>query len=263
MRIDRGCVLRRLDELERASEVRGPCAYIAGLAATGLWTMAHARLATLEPFQAVALIKRISDLADIPMPAHSSEPAFARVDWDPLVDPERPILAGTLRLIERESEASVSLRTMAQETGLSVNSLQSTFGSIDRLLSDQIAYVLEDALGEGLPTTVKPARMPIADEINALLDPPRAQATFRIMTLSGLTRALIRRTLDPNPYPALVELLPSAQAVDVMVANLAIDAVELWDQGAVADSVAREIRALVTGEGSSCRSERGHAAVDA
>jgi len=212
---------------------------VAGLATRGLWVALHAEVLAHDE----GSVRSVLDLAGIEK-AHAPLAAVVTGGDDPVVDLDRPILCASLELMEEPTPRGISLEDVSQRAHVSLASLSSTFGDVNQLLADQIAFVADDAAVDALPPDLPVATARVLDQVNAFHSGPRATATLRLLTLTGLTRATARATADLRLHRLLDGLGSPSQVAPQRVALLALDALALSGQTALDGDACSTLRAL-------------------
>ena len=216
---------------------------VAGLATRGLWVALHAEVLAHDEGTVRSVLDAVLDLAGVEK-AHAPLAAVVTGGDDPVVDLDRPILCASLELMEEPTPRGITLEDVSQRAHVSLGSLSSTFGDVDQLLADQIAFVADDAAVDALPPDLPVATARVLDQVNAFHSGPRATATLRLLTLTGLTRATARATADLRLHRLLDGLGSPSQVAPQRVALLALDALALSGQTALDGDACSTLRAL-------------------
>lgn len=233
----------RCDALTPTSPAGDGHLTIAALATRGLWVGLHAEVLPHDEGTVRSVLDAVLDLAGI---GTTDAPLAAVVTGgaDPVVDLDRPILCASLELMEEPSPRGISLEDVSQRAHVSLASLSSTFGDVDQLLADQIAFVADDAAVDALPPDLPTATARVLDQVNAFHSGPRATATLRLLTLTGLTRATARSSVDLRLHRLLDGLGSPSQVAQQRVALLALDTLALSGATRLADDACSTLRAL-------------------
>lgn len=216
----------RCEALPRSEATGDGGLTVAELATHGLWVGLHSGVVpgdeeVLQPV--LAQVLRLAGLDRAPAPLAAAVTGTT----DPVVDLDRPILCASLELMEEPGATTISLDAVAHRAHVSLASLRSTFVDVQQLLADQIAFVADDAAVDALPPDLPTAQARVADQVNAFHSEPRATATLRLLTLTGLTRQAARSCVDTDLYDAVAAVEDPAQAAPLRVALLALDALAL------------------------------------
>lgn len=217
---------------------------VAELATHGLWVGLHAGVVPHDDDVVRSVLDEVLRLSGLDVVPAALAPVVAGVT-DPVVDLDRPILCASLELMEEPGATTISLDDVSRRAHVSLASLRSTFADIQQLLTDQIAFVADDAAVDALPPDLPLAAARVADQVNAFSSEPRATATFRLLTLTGLTREAARSTLDLPLYAAVDAAGSPAQVTPLRVALLALDALALSGESRLADDAHAAVVGLV------------------
>lgn len=199
---------------------------VAELATHGLWVGLHAGVVPRDEDTVQAVLAHVLRLADLRAAVTPLAPAVTGAT-DPVVDLDRPILCASLELMEEPGATSISLEDVSRRAHVSYASLCSTFADVQQLVADQIAFVADDAAVDALPPDVPPAAARLADQVSAFHSEPRATATFRLLTLTGLTREAARSAVDTGLHGVIGAAGSPVQIAPLRVAMLALDALAL------------------------------------
>jgi AcrR family transcriptional regulator len=217
---------------------------VAELATHGLWVGLHAGVVPRDEDTVQAVLAHVLRLADLRTAPTPLAPAVTGAT-DPVVDLDRPILCASLELLEEPGATGISLEDVSRRAHVSHASLCSTFADVQQLLADQIAFVADDAAVDALPPDVPLAAARLADQVSAFHSEPRATATFRLLTLTGLTRETARAALDAGLHGMIDAAGSPAQVAPLRVAMLALDALELSGETSLAQDAHAAVVELV------------------
>lgn len=250
----RASLRQRCDALALSPPAGNARLRVAELATSGLWTCAHAGLIGREERIIGPILDQIARLADLELPHRPLSPVMVG-ETDPVIDLDHPILCASLELLEESGARSLTLEQVSERANVPLGALHSTFSGPRQLLDDQIAFVADDAATDTLPPGPPSLTAPLADDLLALHDEPRALAKLRLMTLSGLTPHALCSVIDPVPYDLLETAACDQTTALLRVVLLALDAHALWEGGRIALDVQSELIALtgdaITGTGTS------------
>lgn len=221
---------------------------VAELATHGLWVGLHSGVVpgdegVVQPV--LAQVLRLAGLDSAPVPLAAAVTGTT----DPVVDLDRPILCASLELMEEPGATTITLDDVAHRAHVSLASLRSTFVDVQQLLADQIAFVADDAAVDALPPDLPAAQARVADQVNAFHSDPRATATLRLLTLTGLTRQAARSCVDTDLYDAVAAVEDPTQAAPLRVALLALDALALSGETSLPADAHHVVVGLVTQAG--------------
>lgn len=213
---------------------------VAELAAHGLWVGLHAGVVPRDEGAVQAVLAHVLRLAGLRTTPTPLAPAVTGAS-DPAVDLDRPILCASLELLEEPGATGISLEDVSRRAHVSHASFCSTFADVRQLVADQIAFVADDAAVDALPPDVPPAAARLADQVSAFHSEPRATATFRLLTLTGLTREAARAAVDVGLHGVIGAAGSPTQVAPLRVAMLALDALALSGE----TSLAQDAHAVV------------------
>lgn len=240
----RQALRRRCAEVPLAPAGADPGLSLAELATSGLWIALHAGLVPREEDAVRSVLAEILRLGRFDIAPTALAPVVVGAT-DPVVDLDHPILRASLEILEESGAASITLEEVSRRAGVSHRGLCSTFTDAPQLLADQIAFVVDDVAVEGRLQGVPAAQAQLADQIAALHDERRATATFRLLTLSGLTRDTVRSSVDIEPYLLLAQAGQREEVARLRVALLALDAQDLAGSERLAADVGTVLARLV------------------
>jgi len=199
---------------------------VAELATHGLWVGLHAGAVPHDEAVVRSVLDQVRELVGLDERPEPLAPVVTGAT-DPVVDLDRPILCASLELMEEPGTTTLSLDDVSRRANVSLSSLRSTFTDVRQLVTDQIAFVTDDAAVDALPPDLPPATARVADQVNAFSSEPRATATLRLLTLTGLTREAARSSLDLGLYAQVDAAGDLAEVAPLRVALLALDALAL------------------------------------
>jgi hypothetical protein len=200
----------------------------------GAWRARHAGLLDLTPQQSRDFFAWVGAFFDVDVPVAESVLVGS---WRPFDQDDESILRATLTQVEIHGLEHVELAHVAAAAHLSVGDLISTFGSLDRLLDDQRAHLVEQIHEADVPAPFASTLSVAVDELWRFFDHGAAEAALAHLTLGGLTPSRALATCDA----ALYTEIRRAPALDppVLGALLLLDAHRTAPTvGAPADPVA-------------------------
>lgn len=189
---------RRLAGLHRdlttTADTRDELAYRATL---GLQLAAHAGLVDLHSPLVADTLVLICRTARFHDDVHRT--FVVRPGGEPPSVAAYPILNATIELIEQRGLEEVTFAHIAARTGISRGALRSIFGTPERLLADQRAFIIDEILGEYTPPPQ--GGSDVANELWSLTQ--HSHVASLLLTLTGLPPGHVRARVDPHLYASL------------------------------------------------------------